>query len=49
MNGLQGKGLRIINASNVIIQNIKITNLNPKYVWGGDAITLDKTDMSELL
>jgi pectin lyase len=29
---LNGKGLRIANgASNVIIQNIKITNLNPQY------------------
>ncbi|KAI0509329.1 pectin lyase fold/virulence factor [Xylaria bambusicola] len=41
-----GKGLRIVSgASNVIIQNIKITNLNPQYVWGGDAITLDNTDL----
>ncbi|KAF2967860.1 hypothetical protein GQX73_g5696 [Xylaria multiplex] len=41
-----GKGLRIVSgASNVIIQNIMITNLNPQYVWGGDAITLDNTDL----
>ncbi|KAK5634525.1 hypothetical protein RRF57_010238 [Xylaria bambusicola] len=41
-----GKGLRIVSgASNIIIQNIKITNLNPQYVWGGDAITLDNTDL----
>ncbi|KAH6886203.1 pectin lyase fold/virulence factor [Thelonectria olida] len=40
-----GKGLRIRGgASNVIIQNIHITNLNPEYVWGGDAITLDGAD-----
>ncbi|KAK6211744.1 pectin lyase [Colletotrichum tabaci] len=39
-----GKGLRIAGAKNVIIQNIKIENINPKYVWGGDAITLDTTD-----
>ncbi|KXH43416.1 pectin lyase [Colletotrichum simmondsii] len=39
-----GKGLRIAGAENVIIQNIKIENINPKYVWGGDAITLDTTD-----
>jgi pectin lyase len=44
---LQGKGLRIISASNVIIQNIKITDLNPEYVWGGDAITLDDTDLGK--
>ncbi|KAK7418434.1 putative pectin lyase F-1 [Neonectria punicea] len=40
-----GKGLRIRGgASNVIIQNIHITNLNPQYVWGGDALTLDGAD-----
>jgi pectin lyase len=43
---IKGKGIRMVSgASNVIIQNIQITNLNPKYVWGGDAITLDNTDM----
>ncbi|KAK3075252.1 hypothetical protein LTR53_001617 [Teratosphaeriaceae sp. CCFEE 6253] len=41
-----GKGLRIVSgASNIIIQNIHITNINPHYVWGGDAITLDGADM----
>lgn len=39
---IKGKGLRIVSgAKNVIIQNIEITDLNPKYVWGGDAITLN--------
>ena len=39
---IKGKGLRLANGvSNVIIQNIAITELNPQYVWGGDAITLD--------
>lgn len=43
---IKGKGLRIVSgASNIIIQNVHITNLNPKYVWGGDAITLDNTGM----
>lgn len=42
---IKGKGLRVRNsASNVIIQNIHITGLNPQYVWGGDAITLDGAD-----
>ncbi|CAI5735130.1 unnamed protein product [Hyaloperonospora brassicae] len=36
---LNGKGL-IITGSNVIVQNIHITNLNPHLVWGGDAITI---------
>ncbi|OLN86612.1 Pectin lyase 1 [Colletotrichum chlorophyti] len=41
-----GKGLRITGgAKNIIIQNVHITNLNPQYVWGGDAITLDGTDL----
>ncbi|KAF4495114.1 pectin lyase precursor [Fusarium agapanthi] len=43
---IKGKGLYIAKgAKNVIIQNIKITNLNPQYVWGGDAIALDNTDL----
>jgi len=35
----------VSGASNIIIQNIAITDINPKYVWGGDAITLDSTDL----
>ncbi|PSR91967.1 pectin lyase fold/virulence factor [Coniella lustricola] len=43
---IKGIGVRIVSgASNVIIQNIEITNLNPKYVWGGDAITLNDCDL----
>ncbi|KAM0717609.1 hypothetical protein Q7P37_007461 [Cladosporium fusiforme] len=43
---IKGKGLRIVSgANNIIIQNVHITNLNPQYVWGGDAITLDGADM----
>lgn len=42
---LKGRGLRIAGGSNIIIQNIAITELNPQYVWGGDAITLDGSDM----
>ncbi|KAG7393058.1 hypothetical protein PHYBOEH_006200 [Phytophthora boehmeriae] len=36
---LNGKGL-LIQGSNVIVQNIHITNLNPHLVWGGDGITI---------
>ncbi|CAI5724578.1 unnamed protein product [Hyaloperonospora brassicae] len=36
---LNGKGIHIVG-SNVIVQNIHITNLNPHLVWGGDAITI---------
>ncbi|KAL4807872.1 pectin lyase fold/virulence factor [Aspergillus unguis] len=42
---IKGKGLRIVSASNVIVQNIAITDLNPQYVWGGDAITLNDADL----
>lgn len=42
---LRGIGLRLSGGvSNVIIQNIHITQLNPQYIWGGDAITLVGTD-----
>ncbi|KAI8942535.1 hypothetical protein NX059_000597 [Plenodomus lindquistii] len=42
---IRGKGLRIANgAKNIIIQNVHITDLNPQYIWGGDAITLAGTD-----
>ncbi|KAL4171410.1 hypothetical protein KRP22_009505 [Phytophthora ramorum] len=36
---LNGKGI-LIKGSNVIVQNIHITNLNPHLVWGGDGITI---------
>ncbi|KAF1964757.1 pectin lyase-like protein [Bimuria novae-zelandiae CBS 107.79] len=43
---IKGKGLRMANgASNIIIQNIHVTEINPQYVWGGDAITIDGGDM----
>lgn len=28
-----------------LYRNIAITDINPKYVWGGDAITIDNSDM----
>ena len=38
---ITGKGLYLPQGvSNVIIQNIHITELNAKYVWGGDAVAL---------
>ncbi|KAK4109244.1 polysaccharide lyase family 1 protein [Canariomyces notabilis] len=43
---IKGKGLRMVSGvKNIIIQNIHITNLNPQYVWGGDAITIDNADL----
>ncbi|RYP11340.1 hypothetical protein DL764_000158 [Monosporascus ibericus] len=42
---IKGKGLRMVNGvSNIIIQNIHVTEINPQYVWGGDAITIDGAD-----
>ncbi|KAI6780970.1 polysaccharide lyase family 1 protein [Emericellopsis cladophorae] len=43
---IKGKGLRMVsNVKNIIIQNIKITELNPEFVWGGDAITINGADL----
>lgn len=43
---IKGRGIRMVSgASNIIVQNIEITDLNPRYVWGGDAITLSQTDL----
>ncbi|KAK1141844.1 hypothetical protein N8T08_008356 [Aspergillus melleus] len=42
---IMGKGLRMVSGtSNVIIQNIAVTDINPQYVWGGDAITVNDAD-----
>ncbi|RLN95845.1 hypothetical protein BBJ28_00024119 [Nothophytophthora sp. Chile5] len=41
-----GKGLWIVG-SNVIVQNIHITNLNPHLIWGGDAIYIQGVDGGE--
>ncbi|KAF6823204.1 pectin lyase F-1-like protein 1 [Colletotrichum musicola] len=42
---IRGKGFRLSHdVSNIILQNIHITELNPEYIWGGDAISLDGTD-----
>ncbi|KAJ4245073.1 hypothetical protein NW762_014284 [Fusarium torreyae] len=43
---IKGKGLRVRGgAKNVIIQNIAVTDLNPEYVWGGDAISFDDAEL----
>ncbi|KAG8964660.1 hypothetical protein FRC05_003619 [Tulasnella sp. 425] len=38
--GIKGIGLTMNSVSNIIIQNIQITDINPQYVWGGDAIQM---------
>ncbi|CAH0050767.1 unnamed protein product [Clonostachys solani] len=42
---IRGKGLKISGVKNVIVQNIKITELNPQYVWGGDGVTINQADL----
>ncbi|KAJ5388501.1 pectin lyase F [Penicillium cosmopolitanum] len=43
---IKGKGLRFRNGvTNIIVQNIQISDLNPGYVWGGDAIYFDGSDL----
>lgn len=43
---IKGRGIRVVSgASNIIVQNIEITDLNPRYVWGGDGITLSGSDL----
>ncbi|EUC29164.1 polysaccharide lyase family 1 protein [Bipolaris zeicola 26-R-13] len=43
---IKGKGIRMANGvKNIIIQNVRFTEINPQYVWGGDAITVDGADM----
>ncbi|GAB1528351.1 hypothetical protein RhiTH_011545 [Rhizoctonia solani] len=37
---IKGKGLRILGAANIIIQNVRFSDMNQQYVWGGDALTL---------
>ncbi|EIN12807.1 putative pectin lyase D [Punctularia strigosozonata HHB-11173 SS5] len=38
--GIKGIGLLIKNADNVIIQNLRISDINAQFVWGGDAISI---------
>jgi pectin lyase len=43
---IRGKGFRVVSgAQNIIFQNFHITDLNPQYIWGGDAIQLSGTDL----
>ncbi|KAL3475042.1 pectin lyase fold/virulence factor [Aspergillus californicus] len=42
---IRGKGLRLHGTSNIIVQNVHITELNPQYIWGGDGISLDGSDL----
>lgn len=38
---IKGKGVRILNANNVIIRDISITDINPEVIWAGDALAFD--------
>lgn len=37
---LKGRGLRLKYSKNVQIRNLKISDINPEVIWGGDAIDL---------
>lgn len=40
--GIKGRGLRLADGNrNIIVQNISITDINPRTIWGGDALTID--------
>ncbi|KNG47828.1 pectin lyase [Stemphylium lycopersici] len=41
---IKGKGLSF-SGKNVIVQNIQVSDLNHKYVWGGDAISFAGADL----
>ncbi|KAE8740042.1 hypothetical protein FOCC_FOCC014448 [Frankliniella occidentalis] len=41
---IKGKGLRIKNAKNVIIQGITISDINPHVIWAGDALSFDNVE-----
>ena len=42
---IKGRGLLLFHVTNIIIQNIWFTELNPEVVFGGDAIALKNTDL----
>nr|DAC85250.1 TPA_exp: pectin lyase [Monilinia laxa] len=42
---IKGRGFYISNSKNIIIQNVEFLELNPKYIWGGDAISVDGSDL----
>jgi hypothetical protein len=41
---IKGKGLSFAG-KNVIVQNIQVSDLNHKYVWGGDALSFAGADL----
>ncbi|KAK0560189.1 hypothetical protein OC844_003925 [Tilletia horrida] len=45
---IRGKGLRIANAEDVILQNVKITEINPRVIWAGDAIDIGGASTSRV-
>lgn len=39
--GIKGKGVYLYSVHDVVIQNLRITEINPQLIWGGDAIYMD--------
>ncbi|OJD40784.1 polysaccharide lyase family 1 protein [Diplodia corticola] len=43
---IRGKGFRFVSgAQNIIFQNVHVTELNPQYIWGGDAFQMAGSDL----
>ncbi|KAK0662655.1 putative pectin lyase F-2 [Lasiodiplodia hormozganensis] len=43
---IRGKGFRFVSgAQNIIFQNVHVTELNPQYIWGGDAFQMSGCDL----
>ncbi|KAL0264081.1 hypothetical protein SLS55_000025 [Diplodia seriata] len=43
---IRGKGFRFVSgAQNIIFQNVHVTELNPQYIWGGDAFQMSGSDL----
>ncbi|KAH8827184.1 pectin lyase-like protein [Flagelloscypha sp. PMI_526] len=44
--GITGVGIKFANGvSNIIIQNVRFQNLNPRWVWGGDFLNFDGSSL----
>lgn len=40
-----GRGLLIFHTKNIIVQNIEFSDINPEFIFGGDAIALKDCDL----
>lgn len=42
--GIKGKGFHLYNLKNIVIKRLRITDINPRVIWGGDAISMVKVE-----